>query len=94
MRRGEQEYTVNTTNIGKTQIEPATTETLQVTEPPQTIEINTDDILIAFLSNLDYMSEGQVEAALKAIALKYPEMWKRSLKNLAEKAECQRKRMQ
>jgi hypothetical protein len=36
--------------------------------PPQKVEVNTNDILIAFISNLDYMSEAQVTAAVKAIA--------------------------
>lgn len=35
---------------------------------PPKVEVNTDDILIAFISNLDYMSEAQITAAVKAIS--------------------------
>jgi hypothetical protein len=37
-------------------------------QPPQKVEVNINDILIAFISNLDYMSEAQVEAVIRAIA--------------------------
>ncbi|MEA5536773.1 hypothetical protein [Crocosphaera sp. XPORK-15E] len=59
---------MNTANIGKTQDEALTDTTIKVT---------TDEILIAFLSNIEYMSEAQVEAAVKAIAYYKPEMIKR-----------------
>ena len=42
--------------------------------PPQKVEVNTDDILIAFISNLDCMSEAQLVAAVKAIAQLNPDL--------------------
>ncbi|WNN92184.1 ParB N-terminal domain-containing protein [Gloeocapsopsis dulcis] len=35
---------------------------------PQTVEVDTNDILIAFTSNIEYMSEAQLEAAVRAIS--------------------------
>jgi hypothetical protein len=58
--------TMNTANIGKG--------TQEETMTPTPVEVSTDDILIAFLSNLEYMNEAQVEAAVKAIARKYPNL--------------------
>jgi hypothetical protein len=83
VKRGGTEYTVNTSNIGKSQItveqktlnEGDMTEIVNVADTK--IEANTDEILIAFLSNLECMSEAQVEAAVKAIAYYKPEMIKR-----------------
>jgi transcriptional regulator with XRE-family HTH domain len=58
--------TMNTTNIGKTSEEDLNNR----------IKVTTDEILIAFLSNLEYMSPEQVKAALKAIASSHPDIIK------------------
>ncbi len=58
--------TMNTTNIGKNPEEDLN----------NTIKVTTDEILIAFLSNLEQMSPEQVKAAIKAIASSHPEIIK------------------
>jgi hypothetical protein len=50
---------------------------------PKKIEVNTDDILIAFISNLDCMSEAQVVAAVKAIAHLNPDLIRQVLESSA-----------
>lgn len=49
---------------------------------PQKVEVNTKDILIAFVSNLEYMSEAQVEAAVRAIARVNPELIRKVMESL------------
>lgn len=58
--------TMNTTNIGKNPEE----------ERNNTIKVTTDEVLIAFLSNLEQMTPEQVKAAIKAIASSHPEIIK------------------
>lgn len=83
VKRGNTEYIVDTSKIGKSQITPPETidnEDKDLTENTKVahtkIKVTTDEILIAFLSNLEYMSPEQVKAAIKAIASSHPDIIK------------------
>ena len=73
----ESEYGLKTTSESKT----AQEETMEVTRPdssqkknaPAKIEANTNDILIAFLSNLDSLSTAHISAVGKALASSEPD---------------------
>jgi hypothetical protein len=83
---------MNTANIGGTQKALSTqdgeqseseyvpTPEVEAAEPqptqPQTIEVNTDEICLAFLSNLEYMSVSQLETVVEAIAKYQPDLFK------------------
>ncbi|MES1026670.1 hypothetical protein ABN584_27635 [Gloeocapsa sp. BRSZ] len=47
---------------------------------PQIVDVDTNDILVAFTSNIDYMSEAQLEAAVRAISLARPDLIRRVLR--------------
>ncbi|MES1024904.1 ParB N-terminal domain-containing protein [Gloeocapsa sp. BRSZ] len=49
---------------------------------PQTVEVDTNDILIAFISNINYMSEAQLEAVVRAIAQAHPDLIHKVMKSL------------
>ena len=79
--------TMKTANIGGTQkalstqdSEPSKSEYVPTPEvkaaEPQTIEVNTDEICLAFLSNLEYMSVSQLETVVEAIAKYQPDLFK------------------
>ena len=51
--------------------------------PPRKVEVSTDDILIAFISNLDCMSTGQIEAVGKELAGKHQQKAEAMVKAIA-----------
>ncbi len=61
--------TMNTANIGKA---PSEEMTEVVNVAPSTIEVNTDEILIAFSSNLENFSDEQLEFIGQAFAESAP----------------------
>ncbi len=83
VKRGNTEYIVDTSKIGKSQITPPEmigNQSEDLTEKEKVadtkIKVTTDEILIAFLSNVEHMSPEQVKAVVKAIASSHPEIIK------------------
>jgi len=47
---------------------------------PQIVEVDTNDILVAFTSNIGYMSEAQLEVVVRAISLVRPDLIRKVLR--------------
>ena len=67
----ESEYGLKTTQEELTEV--IRPDSSQFKDEPASVEVNTNDILIAFASNLDYLSPAQLKFVGKALARQSPE---------------------